>query len=82
MRSACVSGGIGLTLAVVLALAATYTTSPVALSIVRPFAILGFVVVNRHQGSLLFSVAAMFVAFSIVAWLFIAVMNRVLHRQE
>jgi hypothetical protein len=78
MKTAPLSMSIGLAGSLLLAAAATYTSSPIAQRIARPFALLGFVVVNRHQGSLLFSMAAMFVVFSAVAWLFIAAGYRLL----
>jgi uncharacterized membrane protein YccC len=81
MSRVAISAGSGLVLAVMLALAATYTDSSVAAAVVRPFALLGFVVVNQHQGSVAFSIAAMFVVFTIAIWVLLASVNA-LRRQR
>ena len=75
MRSLAISVVVGFVLTAFLGLTATFTDTPAIRAVVRPFALVGFVLVNSHQGSLVVSLTAMFLVFTLGTWALVAIVR-------
>ena len=60
-----------------LALAATYSSSPLAQKLAAPFGLVGFVLGNQHQGSVPISVVAMLITFTGLSLLTLLLIGRI-----